>query len=428
MRNRDIRWVILLGAITVLSIIAMQSYWLIQRWSHESQSFHQTTSIALMNVAQQMAEVNKSTLPSEQIVKRVTSNYYIVNFNDVIDANILELYLLQEFSSLSNYSDNYTDFEYGIYDCSSDGMVYGNHCTLGESNKPIKTNVKLPKYDEFQYYFGVKFPSRQQDLSTNSGLTWILALMAFITVAFFSYAIWVIFNQRRYSEMQRDFINNMTHEFKTPLTSIQLSSDFLSKQPVIQSDDRLKRYTELIRLQYQRLNTQVEKLLNIARLESGEFKLKHERIDMHTLIDEVLDSKGAEAGIEGRVFNRIHNAKNTIIVGDRNHLGSVISNLIDNAVKYSPADQPIDVMTSDENGNLVVTIVDRGIGIAPAHQKHLFKKFYRVPSGNVHDIKGFGLGLHYVKKIVQMHKGNILVESALGKGSRFSFNLPLKTG
>ena len=426
MRNSDIRWVILLGALAVLSIITMQSYWLVQRRTHESQSFHQTTSIALMNVAKKMAEFNKSTLPSGEIIKRITPNYYIVNFNDVIDANVLEHYLYEEFSSLANYTDHYTDFEYGIYDCSSDIMVYGNHCTLTESNAPNKAIVALPKYDEFQYYFGVKFPSRQQDLRTNTGLTWILVLVAFITVVFFSYAIWVILNQRRYSEMQRDFINNMTHEFKTPLTSIQLSSDFLSKQPAIQHDERLQRYTELIRSQYQRLNTQVEKLLNIARLESDEFRLKREKIDMHELIDEVVDSKAAEVGIRGRVFNRLFNAKHAIVVGDRNHLGSVVSNLIDNAVKYSPVEMPIDVMTSDTHGQLLVTILDHGIGISPAHQKHLFKKFYRVPSGNVHDIKGFGLGLHYVKKIIQMHKGDVVVDSELGKGSRFSFNLPVK--
>ena len=113
-------------------------------------------------------------------------------------------------------------------------------------------------------------------------------------------------------------------------------------------------------------------------------------------------------------------------MGDRTHLGSVVSNLIDNAVKYSPVEMPIDVMTSDGHGQLLVTILDHGIGIAPAHQKHLFKKFYRVPSGNVHDIKGFGLGLHYVKKIIQLHKGDINVDSELGKGSRFSINLPVK--
>ncbi|MDQ3015701.1 MAG: HAMP domain-containing histidine kinase [Bacteroidota bacterium] len=426
MRNSDIRWVILLGAITVLSIITMQSYWLIQRGTHESQSFDQTTSIALLNVAQRLAEFNKSTLPSGEIVKRITPNYYIINFNDVIDANILEYYLYEEFSSLANYSDQYTDFEYGIYDCSSDNMVYGNHCSLKDTKSSAAMSEVLPKYNEFQYYFGVKFPSRSEGLQTNTGITWLLALIAFITVAFFSYALWVIFNQRRFSEMQRDFINNMTHEFKTPLTSIQLSSDFLSKQPAIQGDDRLHRYTELIRTQYQRMNTQVEKLLNIARLESKEFKLKPEQIDMHLLIDEVVDSKAAEAGIEGRVFHRKYNSKNPVIVGDRTHLGSVVSNLIDNAVKYSPPDQPIDVMTSDEKGDLLVSIVDKGIGIAPAHQKHLFKKFYRVPSGNVHDIKGFGLGLHYVKKIINLHKGEVRVESVLGQGSRFSFNLPQK--
>ena len=420
MRNSNIRWVILLGAVTILSIIGMQSYLLTQRWSHESKSFHQTTSLALLRVAPKMAEINKSTLPSGDIIKRITPNYYIVNFNDVIDANILEYLLLQEFSSLAMY----TDFEYGIYDCSSNDMVYGNHCNLIESNKPPKAVEKLPKYDDFIYYFGVKFPSREDDVRANTGMTWLMATIASITVIFFSYAIWVIFSQRRYSEMQRDFINNMTHEFKTPLTSIQLSSDFLSKQPVIQHDDRLRRYTELIRTQYQRLNSQVEKLLNVARLESGEFKLKDEQIDMHQLLDEVLDSKAAESGIEGRVFKKRFEATVTLIQGDRSHLGSVVSNLLDNAVKYSPADQPIDLITSNERDQFVLAIADRGIGISPTHQKHLFKKFYRVPSGNVHDIKGFGLGLHYVKRILQMHHGDIEVESELGKGSTFTIHLP----
>lgn len=422
MSNTNIRWVILLGAIAILSIIAMQSYWLIQQRSHESKSFHQTTTIALLKVAQRMAKHNKSTLPSGEIIKRITPNYYIVNFNDVIDANVLEYYLLEEFGSLATY----TEFEYGIYDCANDVMVYGNHCNLIDPEKADKNKGNLPKYDEFVSYFGVKFPSREENITASSGLTWTLALIAALTVAFFVYAIWVILNQRRYSEMQRDFINNMTHEFKTPLTSIQLSSDYLSKQHVIQDDIRLSRYTELIRSQYLRLNTQVEKLLNIARLESGEFKLKPERFDIHQLIDQVLDSKAAEAGIEGRIFNRIYQAKHTEIEGDHTHLGNVINNLIDNAVKYSPADQPIDIITEDDTHFLSVTIVDRGIGIAPAHQKHLFNKFYRVPSGNVHDIKGFGLGLHYVKKILHMHRGNIFVESTLGKGSRFSFNLPTK--
>lgn len=148
---------------------------------------------------------------------------------------------------------------------------------------------------------------------------------------------------------------------------------------------------------------------------------------MHQLLDEVLDSKAAESGIEGRVFNRIYKATHYHITGDRSHMGNVINNLIDNAVKYSPADKPIDILTKDENGMLTVSVLDRGIGIAPVHQKHLFRKFYRVPSGNVHDIKGFGLGLHYVRKILRMLGGDIEVKSTLGQGSCFSFHLPTQT-
>ncbi len=423
MRNSNIRWVILLGALSILSIIAMQSYWLIHKWDQESKSFDQTTSIALLKVATEMAVLNKSTLPAGEVIKRITPNYYIVNFNDVIDANVLEYLLLKEFGSLANY----TDFEYAIYDCASEDMVYGNHCNLIEADKPTRSEGKLPKYDEFTYYFGVKFPSRHIDLRTNAGLTWFLSLLAAITITFFSYAIWVIFNQRRYSEMQRDFINNMTHEFKTPLTSIQLSSDFLSKQPAIQSDVRLNRYTELIRTQYQRLNIQVEKLLNVARLESGEFGLKRETVDMHELLEEVLETKGAESGIEGHTFITEYKAMHSITSCDRTHIASVISNLIDNAVKYSTPSTPITISTKSDQYTIEVSISDEGMGISPAHQKHLFRKFYRVPSGNIHDIKGFGLGLHYVKTILEMHGGDIGVVSELGKGSTFTIKLPIKT-
>ena len=423
MRNSSIRWFILLGAVTILSIIGMQTYLLIQRWDHEQKSFDLTTKNALLQVAKKMAIFNKSVLPSEEIVKRITPNYYIVNFSDVIDANVLESYLIQEFSAHGQY----TDFEYGIYDCSSDEMMYGNHCNIVDPNKELKTEGNLPTYDKFTYYFGVKFPSHKEDIRANTRSTWILTAVSSVAVIFFCYAIWVILNQRRYSEMQRDFINNMTHEFKTPLTSIQLSSDFLSKQPMIQEDVRLQRYTELIRSQYQRLNSQVEKLLNIARLESGEFKLKNEPLDVHQIIDEVIESKAAESGLEGRVFHKRYGAKRTIVDADRTHFGNVINNLIDNAVKYSPADKPIDIMTSDRDGMIEVSILDRGIGIAPAHQKHLFKKFYRVPSGNVHDIKGFGLGLHYVKKIIRMLGGDITVKSAPGEGSTFTFHVPIQT-
>src|SRR5688500_12456857 len=167
MRNRDIRWVILLGAIAVLSIIAMQSYWLIQRWTHESQSFHQTTSIALLKVAKKLAEFNKSTLPSGEIIKRITPNYYIVNFNDVIDANILQHFLHEEFSALANYIDDYTDSQYVLYDCSSADMVYVIHRSLFSSNTPHGRTVHPPQYDQLLYYLSVQLRSRGQALRTN---------------------------------------------------------------------------------------------------------------------------------------------------------------------------------------------------------------------------------------------------------------------
>ena len=424
MRNSNLRWVILLGAVTILSIIAMQTYWLTQRWSHETRSFDQTTKIALSRVAHKMATINKSTLPSGEVIKKITPNYYIVNFSDVIDANILESLLLAEFSSQTNY----TDFEYAIYDCSSDDMVYGNHCNLIESDKPTKSEGTLPKYDEFNYYFGVKFPSRQEDMRANTMSSWLMALIAAITVIFFSYTIWVIFNQRRYSEMQRDFINNMTHEFKTPIATISLAVDAMRNEKVINDRQKLSYFSGIIKEENQRMNRQVETILKASQLEKQEVDLNMKPVHVHEVIKDVVDNFTLQLeDKKGRVELSL-NAPNDLIEADEVHFSNLVNNLVDNAVKYAKDNTPpvIKLITSSNGKNFTVKIEDNGIGMNRDTVKRIFERFYRAHTGNVHNVKGFGLGLSYVKTVVEAHNGDIKAESTLGKGSSFTIELPLK--
>lgn len=414
MKNSTIRLVVILGAIAVAGNLLIQVYWFQKNYNRVEADFHQTVSIALLSVAKEMASIKGTILPSSGLIKRVSSNYYVVNFNDIIDASLLEYFLLREFGNLKlNIS-----FEYAIYDCSNDEMVYGNYCDVENPEKDPASDQKLLKYDKFIYYFGVKFPNHESYLLSDMRVTVIFSAITLLAMAFFLYAVAVILRQKRMSELQRDFINNMTHEFKTPISSIRLSNNVLRENDVVKKDPRLVRYTTIIQQQSERLNEHVEKVLSIARMDDHQFVLHKEPVDLHDVIGELAQSKEPELTAKGVSLRLELNANHPVIQADKLHLSNVLYNLLDNAIKYAGENPQIILKTDDAEKHILFSIQDNGIGISAEHQKHLFTKFFRVPTGNVHNVKGFGLGLFYVKRIVDQHKWKIHVESAEGQGTK----------
>jgi len=271
MPNNLIRRIIILGGLSIIGILFVQSYWLLKTWDIKDKEFDQTVNIVLRNVGERMAKYNKTLLPKTDLVQRRSSNYYAVNINSAIDAGILEQYLLQEMRKQSLT----IDFEYAVYDCSTDKLVYGNYCSAeNKDEKDIKKSKNLPKFNDLIYYFVVRFPKRESFLLANRNMTLTLTLLSVLAIAFFLYSMWVILEQKRLSELQKDFINNMTHEFKTPISSIKIASDFLANDQYVKSNPRLTKYTQIIRDQNLRLNDQVEKVLNVARLEKDSIELK----------------------------------------------------------------------------------------------------------------------------------------------------------
>ncbi len=416
MKSSVIRQVVILGAIAIISIIAIQSYWVLKTWDLREQEFHRSVNIALRKVAENLSELNQSVLPLKNLVTRLSSNYYIVNMEDVIDAGQLEYFLQKEFEALAMN----IDFEYAIFDCSSDEMVYGNYCSYSVEPKDNVELGKLPKYDQFTYYFGVKFPTKSSYLIGKMQLSIIFTIILFITIIFFVYAIFVILRQRRLSQMQKDFINNMTHEFKTPISTIKISADVFLGNESIQTDDRLRRYATIIKEQNQRLNNQVEKVLQLAKIERDSFKLSLEKIDLHELLMSTLQSVSLRVNEKNGSIKNDLRAANPIIKADKLHLSNIVYNLLDNAVKYCKEKPEITVETCEVEGQIKLTIKDRGIGIAKEHQSKVFNKFYRIPTGNVHNVKGFGLGLFYVKKICDAHNWKINLESEIDNGTSIS--------
>jgi two-component system phosphate regulon sensor histidine kinase PhoR len=236
----------------------------------------------------------------------------------------------------------------------------------------------------------------------------------------------VILRQKQLSELQRDFINNMTHEFKTPISTINISTDVFIQNEKVKEDPRLSRYAGIIKEQVLRLNTQVEKVLQLANIERDSIELNVEEIDLADLIRNISPS------LEMKVIDRKGelildlDAGNALIRADRLHLTNILHNLVDNAVKYSGENPEIKIRLTNAGNNLIMSVQDNGIGIPKEHQKHVFDKFYRVPTGNVHNVKGFGLGLFYVKTMCKEHNWKLNLYSEMGKGTRIELSMPQK--
>lgn len=421
MKSNHIRIAVILGVISIAGIIVFQLYWVNKSYDLAEQQFTQSVEIALYNVADNVLAFNGHELPNENPVRQISSNYFIVDINDVIDASILDHYLKSEFG----YQNLQIDYEYAIYDCETDKMVFGNYIT-SDSIQDKKTR-KFQKYDEFTYYFGIIFPSKALYL-LNSMNIWIISSFVLLTaLIFFAYAIFIILKQKRLSEVQRDFINNMTHEFKTPVSTINIAANVLSDPGIIKDPKRIQDYTNIIKAQNKRIEQQVEKVLQLARIEKNKFSFQKEEIDANKIIFEVIKSFEFVIKELGGSLEVKLNAKNSTVYADKSHLANAIYNLIDNAIKYSPEKPNVIASTHNNKTHLTIAISDSGIGIEKKYLGKVFDKFFRVPTGNVHNVKGFGIGLSYVKNIIDAHAWRSETVSDPGKGSTFRIIIPIST-
>ncbi len=422
LKSNTIRWVILGAAISVIGIVFTQIYWVRKAFTLEEDQFEQGVSSSLYTVAKKLSDYNGTVMPTMNPVKQISSSYFIVNVNDVIDANLLEHFLISEFSK-RNIN---TAFDYGIYDCSTEEMVYGNYVALRD-NKTPPDNQNLQKYDEFDYYFGVRFPERTTFITNKMGIWIFSSLILFIVIIFFSSTIFIILKQKRLSEVQKDFINNMTHEFKTPLSTIGISADVLINQHAISQPERLTKYAQIIKSEASRLNDQVLRVLQMARLDKEKEKLKITKVKLTPLMRDI--SENMQEKVKAKGGKIICNTEFDVVVkADEVHLSNIVNNLLENAIQYCKESPLIEIKLSKDNNDYFLSFIDNGIGIAKEHQKKVFDKFYRVPKGNVHDVKGFGLGLHYVQNMIKAFGWKIALESELNVGTTITIKIPKHHG
>jgi two-component system phosphate regulon sensor histidine kinase PhoR len=272
----------------------------------------------------------------------------------------------------------------------------------------------------------VSFPNKNSAIISNLSATLASSIGLLLVLVFiFSYTLYAILKQKKLSEMKTDFINNMTHEFKTPVATIMIASEALKDPEVTEDKARLKRLAGIIYDENVRLGSHIERVLSIARLEKGELTMENTDVDMNDLIVIVLDSMELQLQKRNAIIHVNTDAENAIVYGDELHLSNVIYNLIDNANKYSSDTPEITITTRNTNKNLIIEIADKGIGMTKEQSKRIFDQFYRVPTGNLHDVKGFGLGLNYVQDIIKKLNGTVKVSSEKDRGTTFEISLPL---
>jgi len=277
-------------------------------------------------------------------------------------------------------------------------------------------------------YLMLYFPRERSFLMGQMAELLIISISLILIIIFsFTYTVMTIYRQKRISVMKNDFINNMTHEFKTPISTISLACQALKDQDVTKSERLYDTYIGVIGEENSRLGAMAEKILQSAVLEKSLLELNREWLDIHKVIKDVVNKIGIQVQIKDGRIDTDFKADPSKVYADKVHITNVISNLLDNANKYTPQKPKIIVRTENVNTGILISIEDNGIGISKKNQKKIFDKLYRVPMGDLHDFKGFGLGLSYVKAIVEYHKGSIRLESELKKGTKFDVFLPYES-
>lgn len=449
MNRRAIWAIIVLMSCALLGIILIQSYWV--NWSVQlnQDKFDKDVFEALNEVAERLRRrevantlerfsheqngrgFSKSRL--EDPFLRMTH----IPLAERIDLPALDAYLRQE---LENRGLN-LHYNYGLYSNETRAfVVLDNHFVFDENlpdvvhtgiNKGLYNTlykVELFKDADKLYAPGVLmiyFPSIATQVW---GSVWQTLLGSFIFTGLilfcFAYTIHVILRQKKLSEMKTDFINNMTHEFKTPIATISLASDSITNAQVLSDPDRIRRFAGIIKQENKRMLNQVEKVLQMAVIDKQEMQLNITAVDLHEVIALAVENIALQVEHrEGKIRSELR-AGQPCVQGDTTHITNVIYNLLDNAVKYSPDRPDIVVRTRNVSRGIEIEVADKGIGMTREQLKYIFDRFYRVHTGNLHDVKGFGLGLSYVKAIVQAHKGQVDVKSEPGKGSSFRVFLP----
>jgi two-component system phosphate regulon sensor histidine kinase PhoR len=385
----------------------------------------QSTSKSVQSLRDELFQTKKEIV-NDLFDELISINVY-KDYKPKVDSIMLDTILRQELLA----EGITTDFVYYVTSRLLNSKHAGNYKEAQKdcdsSGCFMKINLSPNNVFVTPQYLSVNFPNQKNYLlKTMWMMLGVSCMVILILIVAFYYTIATISKQKKLSVIKNDFISNMTHEFKTPISTISLAAEMLNDDSVTKTPEKQQRFVKMIRDENKRLSILVESILQTSILDKGEFKLKRSDVDVHELINQAIQNTQLLIDQRGGAITKYLGAAKCIVNADKVHLTNIIFNLIDNAIKYTKDSPNIVISTKDAENGIEITVKDNGIGISKENQRKIFDKFYRVPTGNVHNVKGFGLGLSYVLAVVQKHNGTIHVESEVGKGSTFKILMPIK--
>jgi two-component system, OmpR family, phosphate regulon sensor histidine kinase PhoR len=420
MRSSMLKWLVLSATVLIGLIVVVQLYWLTKVYSFEQKQFSTNVVKSLRSVFQDLQMNDNPSMSLQQLIHNPATDYFLFKADTIPVQDSLTHYIRKEFGDF----DVLTDVKMGAYSYKKQQYIYQEYIPTVASRFDITPVSGLPvlakDYDHILLYF----PHRSQYILGEMNF-WIISSVAlFLALIGLAISLFYFYRQKFLAEIQKDFVNNFTHEFKTPLAVIKIAGEVLTQNDIIHKPDRLKRYASIIQHQTTHLQSQVEKLLKSASAENKSFPLEKTLVIPGKLVEQALNKlqpliDQKQAQVELKLDNL-----ETHLQADESHLELAIINLLENALKYSVLPHII-VETGKEESDYFISVKDNGIGIERKYVKNIFKKFYRVPTGNIHDVKGFGLGLNFVKRIIDGHDGRIRVKSLPGIGTEFRLLIPL---
>jgi two-component system phosphate regulon sensor histidine kinase PhoR len=402
--------VIIIGFLAIVGVIIMQLFLINNAHKLAKKDTEDKIFFALQDVLEKLYKDNLTGLLVANQVEKVSGNYFTVNVNYEFENTILEHYLISEFEK--NNLD--VDFEYAVYNCSSDKMAFSNHINSNGKKEPIKCPSCFTKNHKYTYYFAIRFPDIEQNYFKNLNQYWIFTTVLFLVLIIYVYSVVLMLKQKKYTELQKDFINNMSHEFKTPLASILIASNYVKEQNEIKDNPKLKKYNQIVVNQTKRLNEHIEKILYVAKTESKQMLIDKTKFELKPVLDLVKDNILLKYDKE--IDINIITTKKYVLKADEFHIYNILFNLVDNAVKYSGLSPKIEIVVTEINQQLSIQIKDNGCGIPTKDLPFIFDKFYRVTRQDIKNIEGFGIGLSYVKKICDLHRWKITIANNAEKG------------
>ncbi|HOY11747.1 MAG TPA: HAMP domain-containing sensor histidine kinase [Saprospiraceae bacterium] len=460
MSKKVIISIIILMSAALIGLSVIQFLWIRKSLALKEKTFDDRIFITLNMAKEKLLENLQEDITILGLEKKISTQderrreqleYELKKNKMLSDTNLLENIEISHIEELDNFISKELKinqgidltYEYGIYSNRTKSfLIRDGHFVVEFGNSKSSSTIKtqdglestpysLPLFEDVSSnepgYLKLYFPKRTRYLWQNL-IPIVLSSILFTALVLFcfSYTVYIVFKQKKISEIKNDFINNMTHEFKTPIATISLASDSIGNASIIGNPEKIKRFLSIIKAENKRMLNQVEKVLQMAQIDKKEITIKPAKIDINELVENVAENSALKVQSRGGSLEINLLAKYTQIQADQTHLSNIVANLIDNAEKYTKETPHIIVETQDDKDGIKIIVKDNGIGMSKDSQKHIFEKFYRVHTGNLHDVKGFGLGLSYVKAITEAHGGRVFVKSELGKGSTFTVFIPFK--